>query len=177
MGLDRRYAERLAGVRMLILDVDGVLTDGRIVYTDDGGETKSFNVRDGYGIKLLMRAGVEVALVTARESRSVARRATDLGITLLNQGAGDKLAAFDEILRSRGLKPRETACMGDDLMDLPLITRAGFSATVPEAPTELRERVDYITRAGGGNGAVREVIEMILKACGKWDGVIKEYLR
>ncbi len=163
-------------VRLLILDVDGIMTDGSIVYDNDGGETKTFNVRDGHGIKLLMRAGLGLALITARSSRAVSRRADELGIELVYQGTSDKLSAFKEILEETSLEPGQTAYMGDDIIDIPVLKRAGFSVTVPEAASEVRERVDYITEKRGGRGAVREVVEIILKEQGKWEGVIKDYL-
>jgi len=168
--------EKLRRIRLLILDVDGVLTDGAIIYSDSGGEIKHFDVRDGHGIKLLMRAGIGVALVTARESRVVATRARDLGIDMLFQGRKDKLACFADILEQEGLGADETAFVGDDLVDLPVLRRVGFSASVPEGVKEVRERVDYITKAPGGRGAVREVCEMILRVQGLWDGLLQRYL-
>ncbi len=174
--MDSVLIEKMRRVRLLILDVDGVLTDGAIIYSERGGEIKHFDVRDGHGIKLLMRAGIGVALVTARESRVVATRARDLGIDLLFQGRKDKLACFADILEHEGLGADETAFVGDDLVDLPVLRRVGFSVSVPEGVAEVRERVDYVTEASGGRGAVREVCEMILRAQGLWDGVIGRYL-
>ncbi len=174
------YSEDIAAkaklVRLLILDVDGIMTDGSIVYDYEGGETKTFNVRDGHGIKLLMMAGLRLALITARSSRAVLRRADELGITLVYQGARDKLSAFEEILGETSLEQGQTAYMGDDIIDIPVLKRAGFSVTVPDAASEVKERVDYITEKRGGRGAVREVVEIILKEQGKWEGVIKGYL-
>jgi len=174
--VDRELVEKMRRVRLLILDVDGVLTDGSIIYSDRGGEIKRFDVRDGHGIKLLMRGGIDVAIVTARESRVVATRARDLGIEMLFQGRKDKLACFNDILESTGLSAGETAFMGDDLVDIPVLRRVGFSASVPGAVAEVRERVDFVTKAPGGRGAVREICEMILKARGLWEGLLKRYL-
>ncbi|MFQ5353941.1 MAG: KdsC family phosphatase [Thermodesulfobacteriota bacterium] len=174
--MDEKLIEKILKVKLLLLDVDGVLTDGSIIYSDKGGEIKSFNVMDGHGIKLLMRGGIDVGIITARESEVVATRARDLGITLLYQGQKDKLACFNAILDKEGLKPHETAFVGDDLVDIPVLTRAGFSASVPGGVPEVLERVEYVTGALGGSGAVREVCEVILKAHGLWDGLIARYL-
>jgi len=168
---------KIAGIRLVIFDVDGVLTDGRIVYDNNGVESKSFDVKDGHGIKLLMRAGIDCAIVTARESKVVDLRAQNLGITLVYQGRKDKLGAFEEIMKKTGLAPAEIAYVGDDIIDLPVIKRAGFSVAVADAVSEVRERVDHVTVRPGGRGAVREVAELILKAQGKWDLILKPYLR
>lgn len=169
--------ERIAGIRLMIFDVDGVLTDGKIVYDDRGVESKMFDVRDGHGIKLLMRSGVEVAIITARQSRVVEHRAANLGIELVFQGAKDKLKAFDEILEKLSLAPDQAAYMGDDIIDLPVMKRTGFSATVPGAVEEVRERADYVSVKPGGGGAAREVCELILKAQDKWEEALAPYLR
>jgi len=174
--VDEKLVKKLNKVKLLILDVDGVLTDGSIIYSDKGGEIKAFNVMDGHGIKLLMRGGINVGIITARESRVVATRARDLGIELLYQGRKDKLACYSKILEKTGLKADETAFVGDDLVDLPVLTRAGFSASVPGGVAEVRERVDYVTECPGGRGAVREVCELMLKARGLWEGLIARYL-
>ncbi len=176
MDIDKKLVEKILKVKLLLLDVDGVLTDGAITYSDKGGEIKSFNVRDGHGIKLLKRGGIDVGIITARESRVVATRARDLGITLLYQGRKDKLACYRTILDKESLQDHETAFVGDDLVDIPVLTRVGFSASVPGGVTEVRERVDYITEAPGGRGAVREICEVMLKARGLWDGLIAGYL-
>ena len=169
--------KKIMPVKLLILDVDGVMTDGSIVFDSDGCETKSFNVRDGHGIKLFMRAGLKVALITARSSEVVSRRAAELGIDIVHQGATDKLSAFSEILKELSLEPNETAYMGDDIIDLPVLTRVGFSVTVADACVEVIERVDYITGSKGGRGAVREAVEVILKAQSKWEGALEPYLK
>lgn len=169
-------AEKIRAVRLLVLDVDGVLTDGRIIYTDSGVEVKAFDVKDGHGVKLLARGGVDTALVTARTSRVVEVRAENLGIGLVYQGMLDKRKAFDDILEKTGLEPRELAYVGDDLVDLPVMRRVGFSATVADAVAEVRDGADYVATRPGGRGAVREVCELILRVQGRWDEVMARYL-
>jgi 3-deoxy-D-manno-octulosonate 8-phosphate phosphatase (KDO 8-P phosphatase) len=161
---------------LLLLDVDGVLTDGRIIIDDRGVETKQFHVRDGQGMTLLMRAGIEVGLITARSSGSVRHRAKELGITLLRQGVRDKRAAYDEINRSRGLGDHQIAYVGDDIIDLPILRAAGLAVAVADGCAELREAVDVTTTAAGGRGAVREVAELLLKSQNKWRGVLAKLL-
>lgn len=168
--------KKIKPVRLVLFDVDGVMTDGCIHYTDQGVEIKSFNVKDGHGIKLLMRAGIEAGIITARRSNAVDVRARDLGITIVAQGRKDKLEAFDEIIGKRSLKPFEAAFVGDDVVDLPVLKRVGFSAAVSDAVDEVKAAVDYVTTRRGGRGAVREVVELILKAQGKWDSLIQQYL-
>ena len=165
----------ITGLKLLILDVDGVLTDGSINYSDDGTEFKSFNVRDGHGIKLLMRAGVDCAIITARSSEVVNVRAKDLGIRHVFQGQKEKLGAFKEVLSASGLKACECAYMGDDLIDLPVMRAVGLSAAPKDAVWEVAEFVDIVTEAPGGRGAVRELTEIILKLSGKWDEVTARY--
>ncbi len=169
--------EKISGIRLMIFDVDGVLTDGRIVYNDEGVESKAFDVRDGHGIKLLMRNGIEAAIITARESRVVEHRAANLGIEHVFQGATNKLAVFEEVLGRLGLDPRQAAYMGDDIIDLPVMKRAGFSAATSDAVDEVRERADYVASRPGGRGAAREVCELILKAQGRWEATLARYLR
>ncbi len=167
--------KKINEIKLLILDVDGVLTNGAITYSDDGREYKSFNVRDGHGIKLLMRAGIEVAVITARSSSIVERRCKELGIEHLYQGALTKLVVYEELLIKLGMDPSETAYVGDDLIDRPVLVRAGFSAAPSDAVAEVREVVDCVTQAPGGGGAVREVVEIILKIQGKWEEVTECY--
>jgi len=162
-------------IRLLILDVDGVMTDGRIVYTDGGGEIKAFDVKDGHGVKLLMRGGVDVAILTGRESRVVLHRANNLGIDMVFQGAKDKLRVFEEILKAKGLKDEEVCYIGDDLVDAPVMKRVGLSIAVSDAHDELKGYVDYVTKGRGGRGAVREACELILKAQEKWEGLTLRY--
>jgi 3-deoxy-D-manno-octulosonate 8-phosphate phosphatase (KDO 8-P phosphatase) len=167
--------ERLARVELLLLDVDGVLTDGRIVIDDRGVETKAFDVTDGHGLKLLQRAGVGVGLVTGRRSRVVEHRARELGIREVHQGVKEKLPVVCEILERRGLTAERLGYVGDDVVDLPVLLRAGLAVSVPGAPTYVRERVHWVTERGGGRGAVREVCEAVLRARGAWDGVTAKY--
>lgn len=169
--------KRIKAVRLLILDVDGVMTDGRIIYDDAGREEKNFDVQDGHGIKLLMRAGVDVALLTSRESGVVRHRASNLGISIVYQGYKEKLQAFNDILGKKALRAEEVAVMGDDLVDLPVMKRAGFSIAVKNAVPEVKKMARYVTRSEGGRGAVREAVELILKAQGKWAGVLEYYMK
>ena len=157
---------RARQVRLLLLDVDGVLTDGSITYISGGGEAKTFNTQDGLGIKLLQESGVAVGIITARTSEAVERRARDLQFAHVFQGKQDKLSVYETILKETGLRPPQTAYMGDDLMDLPLLNRVGFAAAPANAVAEIRQRVHYTTEHGGGKGAVREVCDLILEAQG-----------
>ncbi len=151
-------------VKLLLLDVDGVLTDGTLIYSSEGVESKCFNTQDGLGLRLLQDSGVEVGIITARTSPMVERRAKELGLAHLFQGHSDKLLAFESILKETGLRPPQTAYMGDDLMDLPILNRVGLSAAPANAVSEIRQRVHYTTERGGGRGAVREVCDLILEA-------------
>lgn len=167
--------ERLARVELLLLDVDGVLTDGRVVIDDRGVETKAFDVTDGHGLKLLQRAGVEVGLVTGRRSRVVEHRARELGIREVHQGVRDKLPVVRGILSRRGLGPERLGYVGDDVVDLPVLLQAGLAVSVADAPAYVRERVHWVTARPGGRGAVREVCEAILRARGAWGAVTAKY--
>ena len=157
---------------LLLLDVDGVLTDGRIIIDDRGVETKHFHVRDGQGIALLLRGGIEVGFMTARSSKSVHHRAKDLGVRLLRQNVRDKLVVYDSIKRRRGLRDAQIAYMGDDIIDLPTLRQAGLALSVADGWNGLHSTVDFVTTAPGGQGAVREVAELLLKAQGKWSALI-----
>ncbi len=165
----------LSQIRLLLLDVDGVLTDGRIVYDDQGGEQKAFDVKDGHGLKLLQRAGFEVGIITGRQSSVVARRADELGIRLVCQGAKDKRIPFREFLTQLALEPHQVAYVGDDLVDLPILLKVGFSATVADAVDEVKQCVDFVTQRPGGRGAVREICDHLLRASGQWDAVTARY--
>lgn len=167
---------QLADIRLLLLDVDGVLTDGSITYTDTGEQIKSFNVKDGLGIRLLMEAGIHVGIVTARISGALRHRCDNLGITLVFDGIGDKAKALETISASTKISTAHIAFMGDDLIDLPAMTRAGFALTVADAPAEVKARADMITDLPGGKGAVRQVCESILKAQGLWETSISRFL-
>jgi 3-deoxy-D-manno-octulosonate 8-phosphate phosphatase (KDO 8-P phosphatase) len=158
--------ERARRVRVAIFDVDGVLTDGELYYADSGEEMKAFSVHDGHGIRMLREHGLAVAIISGRTSRALEARARNLGIELLYQGAADKLEAFDEILRRCGVSGETCVFVGDDLPDLPVMERCGLAVAVPDAPAPVRRRAQYVTRARGGRGAVREVCEIILRARG-----------
>ncbi len=167
--------ERLTRIRLLILDVDGILTNGGIVMNDLGQEIKCFNVRDGHGLKLLMRYRITVALLTGRQSEVVLHRARDLGIEEVHQRVWDKLAAYEEMIRRLGLDDREVAFMGDDIVDVPVLRRVGFAATVADGSDEAKRVVHYVASRNGGQGAVREVCDLILKAQGHWSDISKKY--
>ncbi len=163
-------------IRLLALDVDGVLTDGRIHYIGDAEEIKSFSILDGLGIKLLRRAGVRVAIITARRSAAVERRARELGIDDCVQGREDKLQALDELLARTGIARAETAYIGDDLPDLAAIMAVGLGMTVANASAEVARRARWQSRARGGDGAVREACEMLLRERGEWERALAPYL-
>lgn len=167
---------RAARVQLMIFDVDGILTDGSLHYGPDGEMIKTFNVLDGHGIKLLQQSGVATAIISARKSPIVARRASDLGIQHLFQGVHDKRAAFEELLALTGT--REDACgfIGDDVIDLPILLRVGFAASVPNAHGEVKTRVHYVTQASGGRGAARELCDFIIRAQGNYEAVLAPYL-
>jgi len=167
--------ERLAKIRLLLLDVDGILTDGRIVYDHNGVESKMFDVKDGHGLKLIQRAGISVGIITGRSSEVVALRARELGIDILYQGVKEKIVPYREILENLGLVDEEVAYMGDDLVDLPVLTRVGFSATVADAVEDIKPHVHYVAQKKGGRSAVREVCDLILKESGKWPAVTRRY--
>jgi 3-deoxy-D-manno-octulosonate 8-phosphate phosphatase (KDO 8-P phosphatase) len=167
---------RAAGIRLLVLDVDGVLTDGRITYTAEGVEVKSFHVRDGSGIVFWQKLGGRVAIISGRSSPAVDVRAAELGVTSVTQGAGDKAAALANVLSVTGHRLEEVCAIGDDLPDLPLLTVCGLGVAVADACPEARAAAHYVTQANGGRGAVREVIELLLRAQGRWDGLVESYL-
>jgi 3-deoxy-D-manno-octulosonate 8-phosphate phosphatase (KDO 8-P phosphatase) len=168
--------ERASRLRLMAFDVDGVLTDGTLYYTDEGAELKAFHTLDGLGLKLLQGAGLELALISGRRSNAVAARAANLGVTRLFQGVEDKLAVFDRVRGELGLDALACGFMGDDLPDLPVLTRCGFAATVPEAPEAVRAHVHYVTGVPGGRGAAREVCDLILRAQGALDAAVARYL-
>jgi len=165
----------LKRIKLLLLDVDGVMTDGRIIYLNDGGEAKAFDVKDGHGLKLIQRAGIQVGIITGRQSDIVGRRAAELGIEQVYQGAKDKMQPFMEILEKLGLEPSEVAYVGDDLVDLPVMRLVGFSATVADASDDIKPYVDLVTSRPGGRGAVREVCDFLLKQSSLWTSVTSRY--
>ena len=166
--LDRR----LADVQLLLLDCDGVLTDGGVTWGDDGVERKTFHIRDGLGIRAWQQAGGRTGIITGRSSGIVERRAAELGIAFVRQGVDDKVAAAAEIIAACGLSWEQTAFMGDDLPDLPVVTRCGVGAAVADACPELAAAAAVVTRLPGGRGAVRELIERLLRARGAWEGIV-----
>ena len=165
----------LANIELLVLDVDGVLTDGSILINADGSESKSFNLLDGHGIRMWRRAGLKVAFLSGRETEATKYRAEQLKVDYCLQGCHFKLPALKKLLEEVGLSPEKVACVGDDLLDLPVIKYAGFGAAVANAVDEVKDIADFVTKRAGGCGAVREVIEYILKNTGKWQKLMERY--
>lgn len=168
--------ERCAVIELLIVDVDGVLTDGGIVYGTGGLEVKAFHVRDGSGLKLWRKAGKRSGVITGRSSPVVDIRAAELDVSFVVQGAAEKLAAYREMLTRAGVRPEAVCYVGDDLPDLPPLRRCGLAVAVADACAEVRAAAHYVTRARGGNGAVREVIELVLRCQGAWQALVKQLL-
>jgi 3-deoxy-D-manno-octulosonate 8-phosphate phosphatase (KDO 8-P phosphatase) len=169
--------ERARRIRLLVLDADGVLTDGRLYYSASGEELKAFDIQDGLGLKMLQASGVEVAIVTGRTSGALEARARNLGVARLFQGVEDKLAVFARLLGTLRLTEADAACMGDDLPDLPVLKRCGFALTVPAAPALVRQHAHYVTQRAGGRGAVREACELIMHAQDTLQAQARIYLR
>lgn len=163
-------------IKILLLDVDGVLTDGSLIFSHEGQESKAFNTQDGFGLRLLQEAGLEIGVITARSSEAVARRCANLKVRYIYQGAGNKLEAYKEILRQSGCKPFEIAYMGDDWLDLVLLTRAGFSAAPANGVREVQDAAHYTTERSGGHGAVREICDLILEAKGRYRELLQSYM-
>lgn len=172
---DKTLVAQIGAVRLLILDVDGVLTDGKIIIDDQGYESKHFDVRDGHGLKVLMRYGINVALVTGRRSAVVEHRAKDLGIQEVYQGIWNKAEILDQILHKMNLHPHQVAYMGDDIVDIPIMRRVGLAVAVRDAAEDTKKVARYVTKKRGGRGAVREVCEIILKAQDHWQDVVGKY--
>jgi 3-deoxy-D-manno-octulosonate 8-phosphate phosphatase (KDO 8-P phosphatase) len=169
--------QRARAVRMIVFDVDGVLTDGSLFYDNQGQEYKAFNSRDGHGIKMLRASGVQTGIITGRTSQIVLHRARNLGIEHIYQGAEDKLEALQNLLQETGLTPDQIAYMGDDVVDLPVLNRCGLAVTVPDAPDEVKARSHVVTLASAGRGAAREVCEFIMRAQGTWASQMALYDR
>ncbi len=167
---------RAAQVRLVVFDVDGVLTDGRLYYTDDGLELKAFHSRDGHGMKLLMNSGVELAIITARRSPTVSKRMESLGIRHVFQGRLEKLPAYRELIASLGLQPEQTAYVGDDVVDLPVMTRVGLAIAVADAHPLVKRHAHWQTPHPGGRGAARDVCELIMEAQGTLEAQLAPYL-
>lgn len=168
--------ERARAVKLILFDVDGIMTDGTLYLADDGQEYKGFNSLDGHGLKMLKSTGVELGIITGRNSQLVIHRARNLGITHLHQGAQDKLMVYRQLLDDLGLSPEQTAFMGDDVVDLPVMRRAGLAIAVPAAPDLVKAHSHYITKREGGRGAVREACEFIMRAQGTFDTQMALYL-
>ncbi len=163
-------------IKLLLLDVDGVLTDGSLIYSHEGQESKAFNTQDGFGLRMLQDTGVAVGIITARSSKALERRSQDLKIAHLYQGAGNKLEAYKKIIKKTGLKPFEIAYMGDDWLDLVLLKRVGLAIAPANAVREVRDMVHYTTEQAGGHGAVRELCDLILEAMGKHKELLQQYM-
>jgi 3-deoxy-D-manno-octulosonate 8-phosphate phosphatase (KDO 8-P phosphatase) len=163
-------------IKLLVFDVDGVLTDGTILVHGDGSESKSFNIKDGAAMVWAQRAGLPIALLSARSADATAVRAAQLGISTIVQGSANKVAGFEQILTGAGLKDEQVGYMGDDLQDLPVLRRAGFSAAPADASPEVRAAVQWVSASGGGRGAVRECIEHVLRAQGHWRTAVSDFL-
>ena len=175
MDLSPEILERIKRITTLVVDVDGVLTDGRIIYDQFGDELKNFDVQDGAGMVMWHRAGLRSAIITARKSRLVRRRAREMRVDFLRQKALLKLPAYKTLLKRWNVEDAQVCVMGDDLMELPLMRRAGLAVAVPNAVDEVKQISHFVTQKLGGRGAVREVIELILKATGRWEALLERY--
>jgi len=167
---------RAQKVKLIVIDIDGIMTDGRIIYSVYGDELKFFDVQDGFGISLLRHAGIPSVIITAKKSRIVKLRARDMKVARAYQGYIDKLVPFNDILKRFKVSPEEICFMGDDLIDVPVLRRVGFAVTVPNAVDEAKSAAHHVTSKAGGRGAVREMCDLILKSQGKWDAVTAKYL-
>ena len=168
--------ERASRVKLLLMDCDGVLTDGRIWILENGEDQKAFNTRDGLGLDLFHRAGLRSGIISGRQSSAVQRRSESLGISFVRQGCENKLGAFEEILSEAGVDQSEVAFIGDDLNDVPLMRRSELAVAVADAVSETKEFAHFVTKASGGDGAVRETVEIILKAQNRWSDLVRAYL-
>lgn len=171
----KRALPKAENIKLLLLDVDGVLTDGNLHYSNSGDEIKCFNTQDGFGLRILQDAGIDVGVITARKSEIVERRGKELKMRYLYQGAPNKLTAFQEIIKQSGLKPFEIAYMGDDWLDLVLLNRVGLAISPANGVAEVQQAAHYITRQSGGDGAVREACELILRAKGLFSSILQKY--
>ncbi len=174
--MNKLSKENLSKIKMLILDLDGVFTDGTIIIDSQGNESKRYSVIDGHGIKLWHRAGGKTAIISGRAAQATTIRAEQLEIEYVFQGCKKKLPVYEQLLESARLSPEQTAYIGDEVIDIPPVVRAGLGVAVANSVDELKQRADYITNKSGGDGAIREVIEIILKTTGKWDALMERYL-
>jgi 3-deoxy-D-manno-octulosonate 8-phosphate phosphatase (KDO 8-P phosphatase) len=173
---DQAFETLARGLRLLLFDVDGVMTDGRILLHADGTESKQYHIRDGTGLVLARRSGLLTGILSARTSQATLARAQQLSMSIVRQGASNKLTVYEEILAEHGLVDGDVAFMGDDVQDLPVLARVGLSCAPADAVPEVRSRVRWVSAYGGGAGAVREFIELVLRARGAWDGLVSAYL-
>ena len=167
---------KAAKIRLILFDVDGVLTDGKIVMHADGSESKVFDIKDGTAIVWAQRAGLTVGFLSARTSAATAQRAAQLGVALVHQGVPSKLEAYDAIVAGLPLDDEQVAYMGDDILDLPVLSRVGLSAAPRDAAEDVRSRVHWVSRADGGDGAARDLVELVLRAQDRWDAMVSSYL-
>ena len=167
--------DHASAIRLLLFDVDGVLTDGSVHIHADGSESKAFHIRDGAALVWAQRAGLQVGFLSARSSPATAQRAAQLGIRIVSQGAARKADAYERIIQQAGLGDAEVAYMGDDLLDLPVLARVGLSAAPADGAPEVKARVHWISAADGGRGAARELVELVLRAQGRWDAIVQQY--
>jgi 3-deoxy-D-manno-octulosonate 8-phosphate phosphatase (KDO 8-P phosphatase) len=174
--MDGDLARRASAITLVVFDVDGVLTDGKILLHADGTESKQFDIKDGTAIVWAQRSGLTVGLLSARTSAATAQRAAQLGVTLVHQGVPSKLETYDRIAADAGVSDDQIAYMGDDVLDLPVLGRVGLAAAPCDAAADVRSRVHWVSRARGGDGAARDLIELILRAQGKWEGLLASYL-
>ncbi|HQT81534.1 MAG: hypothetical protein B7Z60_03960 [Ferrovum sp. 37-45-19] len=172
----KTLSQRTKLIKLIGFDIDGIMTNGQLYFTNSGEEMKSFHVRDGLGIKLLQRVGIEVSIITGRQANIINIRAQELGIRHVFQGVDDKLKVFEKLMQAQGLTWEECAYMGDDLQDLPILKRCGISLTVPEAPPIIRNQTDWIASIGGGLGAVRQASEFLLNSRGQWQEAVAPWL-
>lgn len=168
--------KKAQNIRLLVLDVDGVLTDGRLYFDAKGEALKVFHVRDGHGIKMAQRAGIEVALLSGRRSDAAYHRARELGINRFHEGLRDKVAVLEEIMAAMGIEAAQVAMVGDDLVDLPILGRAGLAVAVADAVPEVLAAAHWVTSLPGGHGAVRQVCDLLLKAQGKWGEMVRPWV-
>jgi len=173
--VSKELAEKLRRVKILLLDADGVMTNGKLYFSNSGEITMRFDVRDGSGIRYLSLGGIQTGIITGKRNNAVAHRARDLHISIVHRNVENKVASLNDILKQENLLPEEVAFVGDDLLDLSIMAKVGVSVAVADAAPEVREAADYVTQNRGGDGAVREVCEMILKAQDKWGEVVQHY--
>ncbi|MFM9834600.1 MAG: KdsC family phosphatase [Methylophilaceae bacterium] len=177
MTIDEAVLGRAKQIKVVIFDVDGIMTDGGLTIGDDGQEYKTFNSQDGLGMKLLRQSGVQMAIITGRSSKVVTQRAESTGVVHFYQGVDDKLVAFNDLVKKMNIQPEQAAFMGDDIVDVPPMLRCGLAITVPNSPDSVKQRAHYVTQKQAGHGAVREVCEMIMQAQGTLEAQLAPFFR